>query len=247
MYVVSHKKVDLPLPTDYEYIQVNAAKNENIYSLKDNIGCNISEKNDTYCELTALYWIWKNDKENDVVGLSHYRRYFTTWRFSSSPNSFLSSKKVAKYLKDNDFVCSNLYNCGTTVYEHILQDVHEHDIKLLENSIKRVCPDYLPDFNIVMEGQETYLLNMLVTTKKQFDNYCEWLFALLFDLEQYVDMTGYSTQQRRLYGYLAERLQTVYLYHNHMRVKCSSVMLWGIPKIDIVLDKIKRSAKINKK
>ena len=43
--------------------------------LHDDEGDNISNKNKTYCELTAQYWAWKN-MEADYYGFFHYRRYF---------------------------------------------------------------------------------------------------------------------------------------------------------------------------
>ena len=84
VYVVTHKPFDGRLPENYEYIQVNAANNARFCALTDDTGENISAKNPCYCELTAMYWIWKNDHENDIVGLAHYRRFLTTNKFTTA-------------------------------------------------------------------------------------------------------------------------------------------------------------------
>lgn len=70
---VTHKEYQFPKDALYTPIQVNAQKNKDLGYLKDNEGDNISFKNNNYCELTAMYWAWKN-LSCDIIGINHYRR-----------------------------------------------------------------------------------------------------------------------------------------------------------------------------
>ena len=75
IYIAAHKKTELPQKDGYIPLQVGAALHDDLGYLKDDVGDNISSKNPNFCELTGLYYIWKNEKA-DIVGLSHYRRFF---------------------------------------------------------------------------------------------------------------------------------------------------------------------------
>ena len=240
VYVVTHKPFDGRLPENYEYIQVNAANNARFCALTDDTGENISAKNPCYCELTAMYWIWKNDHENDIVGLAHYRRFLTTNKFSSSPRHYIGAKRAEKLLQKYDFLATKQYRSDCTVWEHILSDVHEGDLELLRETAAEICPDYLEAFDEVMKGKKSYLCNMFLCKKQTWDSYCAWLFSLLFALEPKVDMTGYTVQEKRLYGFLAERLFSVYVKKNGCNVKSFSTHLVGVSKTRQAINKLKR-------
>src|SRR4051812_18367440 len=95
LYAVFHKPSLVPQCDFIEPLQVGrACTDTDLGFTSDNTGDNISVKNATYCELTALYWIWKHlDKiDSTYIGLCHYRRYFTLPRLKKS----LLTKKIDK-------------------------------------------------------------------------------------------------------------------------------------------------------
>ena len=74
--VATHKKYRMPVDEMYLPVHVGAVGNETISGCqRDDEGENISALNPYFCELTGLYWAWKN-LEADYIGLVHYRRHF---------------------------------------------------------------------------------------------------------------------------------------------------------------------------
>lgn len=77
IYVITHKDFKYDILDIYKPIFVGPNKpTSNMKYISDSSSDNISNKNENYCELTAIYWIWKNIHDCENVGIVHYRRYF---------------------------------------------------------------------------------------------------------------------------------------------------------------------------
>lgn len=183
-------------------IQVGAAlTQERIADIADSLGDNISEKNANYCELTALYWLWKNCND-DFIGLSHYRRRFA---LCNKDISYIRNNKVDVVLTIPILNVPSVKD----MYEknHILKDWER-----LEQALYILYPEYLPFFYEVQEGNYYFAYNMMIMSHECLNNYCEWLFSILRKCED--SRTERDTYQNRYLGFLAERLLSVYvLYH----------------------------------
>lgn len=221
VYVVTHEPISIDLPPDYELFQVGAAVNGAFCEHNDAVGeDNISVKNPNYCELTAAYWIWKNDHENDIVGLMHYRRFLTRSILSNSIKHLIDENTVIRNLRKYDFLAPKRMEMIPNVKKQMLDGAVRHEsFDILEQVVCDLYPDYKSAFTRVFYGSKTYICNIFIARKKDCDEYYSWLFSIFDEMEKYVDMSGYSTQEQRLYGYLSERLFTVYAIKNNKRVK----------------------------
>ena len=223
VYVVTHKKVDVtPLKLDhcYRLIRVGAYGNEPGHLLADNTGENIAVKNPYYCELTVLYWIWKNDRDSDYIGLCHYRRYFTTAALSRSPEHILNGRQIKDLLQHYDVLVARKEYSHRGVWQAYLDCGREKDLLQTEQAVRKLYPDYLDVFyKEFRDGVGNYPANMMVCSRRVLDAYCTWLFAILEEVERNTDLTGYTVQEARIYGYLSERLLGVWLAKQNLRVK----------------------------
>ena len=80
-------------------------------------------------------------------------------------------------------------------------------------------PEYLESFDAVMKGRKLHLYNMFVMSSEKASEYCHWLFSILFELEQRIDITQYDNYQKRVFGFIAERLFNVWILYNQLNVK----------------------------
>lgn len=220
--IATHKEYWMPRDEVYLPIHVGKENKQELGYIGDNTGCNISIKNPNYCELTAIYWAWKNLKV-DYIGLVHYRRYFTRHNFRNcekKKRDILSKKDFENILKDVDIIVPDKrkYYIETN-RSHYNHAHYKKDLDETENIIKEIYPEYSMAFNKVMNRTWGHMFNMFVMRKDYFDEYCDWLFTILFELEKRIDISNYTTMEARVFGFISELLLDVWLETKQVKFK----------------------------
>ena len=207
----THKEYWMPDDPVYLPLQVGRAISPALPYDGDDSGENISGKNRTFCELTAVYWAWKNLDE-DFIGLCHYRRYFAGKRSRQKHDRIAGADDYRKMLADKPCILPPMRNYFIeSNYSQYIHSHHRIDLDMTEKIITEKCPEFLPAYHQVMKSTRGHRFNMFVMRKDIFDGYCSWLFDILFELERRLDISAYSDYDKRVFGFVAERLFDVYL------------------------------------
>lgn len=222
IYIVSHKRFDIPkTPDGYIpfFVGVDREMLASEVGIMDGTGDNIAELNGSFCELTALYWIWRNDRSR-IKGLVHYRRMFLE---PGDCNELLSVATAQKLLDDCDVIVPQKYWLLSTVAGHYSSHHSAGDLKALEEVMKDYSPEYIDAFRSCLGMHFTYPYNMMVSRSSFLDAYCSWLFPILFELARRIKVgDGY---QSRVFGFLSERMLNAYIIHNGLTVSEVPVLL----------------------
>lgn len=207
IYAMTHKKFDVPNNPMYIPLHVGHANaKEDFGYLGDDTGDNISKLNPYYAELSGVYWIWKNVKETDYVGVCHYRRFLT-----SEEGYAFTQTQYEQLLQEYDIITTkqlelpNSYHYGFGAH---------HKIETLDETgqiIKEMHPQYYAEFIRLVNSNKTYFGNMMVTSKKLFDEYAEWLFSIFFELQKRIDLTFEDDYHKRVFGFISEFLLYVWV------------------------------------
>ena len=209
--VAAHKPYSMPQDPVYLPVQAGSALHEPLGFTGDDSGENISKKNPNYCELTCLYWAWKN-LDADALGLCHYRRYFAGRRFGSRWDRILTGEQAEKLLLKAPVVLPKKRNyyieTGWSQYAHAH---HEEDLLAVQAILKTRCPSYVPAFDRTLGRTTGHRFNMFIMRRETLDVYCTWLFGVLAELEAKLDISEYSSYDQRVFGFVAERLLDVWI------------------------------------
>ncbi len=187
-------------------IQAGAALAEKmIADVKDNTGENISEKNRMYCEMSAVYWVWKNAR-HDWVGIEHYRRHLLI--------------KPEMLADDVDVILPLPYICYPNEAAQFRRFISEDVLNALLKALQDLHPDQYEEYHKILYGKYQYTYNMQCSRWEVFDAYCKWFFEITEYMETMADKVPEIRTTRAL-SYVAEVLTNIYFmsHQNDLRIR----------------------------
>jgi len=241
VYVVTHKDAKLyTLPDSYKIIHAgHALAKKDFGYVRDDTGDNISQLNPFLDEVTALYWIWKNTKHTHA-GIVHYRRFFTsnTNQKVFDANKILSATEILSILSEYDIIIQNEGMTNRSQRDMMILSTGNPDLvkvaeKIIRNHLARTQPDYIYAFDDVLSSLTLFFGGMYITRRNIFNAYCKWLFSFIIDatkeIRDKIKIGGKSLEEMphtysRIAGFLAERMLTIWLMKNHLRIKTLPTM-----------------------
>ena len=246
--VATHKPFKMPKDKMYIPLHVGAEgkfeSDGNPLDLgfqKDNTGDNISEKNAQFCELTGLYWAWKNLKA-DYIGLVHYRRYFRgvgkSLKAEKDDKRFsriLTYKQLKPLLEDYSIIVPKKRRYFIeTLEQHYAHNHYIEELNTARDIIIEKYPEYKDAYMKAIGRTWGYMFNMMILRHDLLDEYCTWLFDVLFEMEKRFEEKSKENNhsgkeltsfENRYPGRVSERIFNVWLEYQleNGRIKQSDI------------------------
>lgn len=218
-----------------------------IFALKDNMGINISNKNNYYGELTGQYWIWKNllpSIDSEYIGFFHYRRFldFNISNISNIPFEekiiidfkkmfeTYSEENIMNFAENFDVILPHKKIMDCNVYEQYVNQYAKSDLDLALEILEDLYPEYKSAAINFMSSSAMYNHLVFLMKKEILFEYFEWIFSILFVLEQRSDWSNKEdVSNAKVPVYIAKILFNIWLEHNiekkNLKVKNSTSVL----------------------
>ena len=175
---------------------------------------NIAYLNPKLNEMTSIWCYWKNlMKDADYIGFNHYRRLFRIEDLNDiAEYDVIDAKPIPMMFNMSYFTGSPIPNFVSTNIKNGYAICHKiEDWNKMEELLKKT-PYYVffEDWN--NQNSLSSPCNLFIMKKKMFEEYCNFVFPILFDLEQKINLEGRDGYQRRALAFISERLTSLFIY-----------------------------------
>ena len=230
IYVLSHKPIDYQREDALYTPLQQGFYPENLWSLRDNTGDNISEWNGLYAENTAGYWIWKNHPESlRYIAQTQYRRRL----------EFPEDQDFDEIFKDYDVITMTPIRVGFSVQDFYGRAHCKDDIERAERIVKDLYPELAGEWDRIMKlSPEMLYSNGFIMRAEDYNHYYFFLFSVL---ERFRQERGWDTPEKayadveeeikigrrrptlgvkyqaQVLAFLSERLWTFYCFSTYPR------------------------------
>ncbi len=103
-----------------------------------------------------------------------------------------TEENVLKFAQGYDAVVPAKIPLNTSLYEQYLSNHRKEDLDLATDVIKELYPDYSNAVDAAMAANFMFPLGNFIMKKEIFNDFCEWLFSILNELEKRIDWNNYG-------------------------------------------------------
>ena len=235
--VVANKSVDIQKntkPNDLDifictHTDFKPPLTNNVYKIVDSRLINNDSwgylKGSFYSEIMSYFYVAERVKLKKYVGFCHYRRYFDF--MDDIPNI---DELIGKY----EIIAPKILTFDTTIKEQYKNAHNIEDLYIVSGIIAELYPDYINGWNNLLNGKSMFPYNMFIMKSDEFLEYIKFQQRIIYT---YISIVGIDIENRiknnkdkylkdfspnneisyqyRIGGYIAERLTSLWIMHNH--------------------------------
>ncbi len=219
----------------------------------DDTGENISSRNRELCEMTGLYWVWKNYEQlgnPDYIGFMHYRRIFDFTNKSqhlplykelslpyvdhlSDPYEFLNADSIRQTVKASGCIISKHFVLNPVKKFKSINYLNYSDYNTAISLLNKYFPQYAQYADNYNQGNKCFFCNTIILPRETFFLYAEYMFKILLELENKIDKSNYTTRQVRMSAYISEWLTGIFFTYLSSTARVHEVPVLYIKEPDI--------------
>ena len=139
--------------------------------------------------------------------------------------NILKSSEAEKMLEATDIIlpAKRKYYIEN-LYDHYKHTMYIEPLDETRKIIEEKYPEYLEEVDKLYKRTSAHMFNMFIMKKEILNDYCTWMFDILFELEKRIDPKQYDSFHARYLGRVSELLLDVWINKNNLKYTEVKVM-----------------------